>query len=65
MYGKKKPYIEVEFDVEGDPVIEGHGFTGGACEKATKFLEKALGLIKSRSCKVERWQKDVQNVQSH
>lgn len=34
--------ITVEFDEQGNAKIEAFGFTGSACEAATKFVEEAL-----------------------
>lgn len=35
--------IEVTIDPLGNIFVEGHGFKGADCQKATAFLEKALG----------------------
>lgn len=45
--------IVVEFDEEGQAKIEAFGFTGTACEAATKFIEEALGKVDSRTKKKE------------
>ena len=37
--------IEVIVDKEGTVEIEAVGYSGAACEQATKFLEEALGSI--------------------
>ena len=56
--------IEVIIGNAGEIQIEGKGFKGESCEKATRFLEKALGLLKLRKDKPERWQRDNQTCQS-
>jgi len=45
--------IEVVVNMDGSLEIEAVGFTGSDCEKATSFLEKALGLVSSRNRKGE------------
>ena len=37
----------------GDLQIEALGFAGADCEKATAYLEQALGLVKARQKKSE------------
>ncbi len=49
--------IEVTVGKDGSLKIDAAGFTGAGCEKATAFLEKALGSVKGRSKKPERWRK--------
>ena len=49
-------YIVAEIAKNGETKIEAHGFTGGACQSATKPLEDALGanaanrVIKNTDC---------------
>ena len=43
--------IEVIVNVDGSLVIEAVGFKGPACDKATRFLEEALGQIASKQRK--------------
>lgn len=45
--------IEVTIDPEGTVILEATGFRGNACEKATKEIEEALGLQKTRKKKPE------------
>lgn len=46
-------HIEVVIAPDGSSRIEGHGFTGPDCEKATEFLERALGKVGKRRRKAE------------
>jgi hypothetical protein len=46
-------HIEVIIAPDGSSRIEGHGFTGPDCEKATAFLERALGKVGNRRRKPE------------
>lgn len=43
--------IEVVVNVDGSLVIDAVGFKGPACEKATRFLEEALGQIAAKQRK--------------
>ena len=58
--------IEVIVNKDGSLNIEALGFQGADCEKATAFLEKALGGTRSRKQKAEYYQgvavKGVQKV---
>ena len=45
--------IEVIVDAGGGIKIDAAGFKGADCEKATAFLEKALGQVKARQKKPE------------
>jgi hypothetical protein len=45
--------IEVTIDPQGSVTIEATGFRGNACEQATKEIEKALGIQKTRKKKPE------------
>ena len=49
--------IEVIVRTDGTLKIDALGFSGPDCEKATAFLEKALGNVKGRSKKPEHWRK--------
>jgi len=60
-----KQKITVAIDEDGSTEIEGHGFKGGLCEKATAFLEKALGTIKKRTRKPDRFRNDRQQCRTH
>ena len=48
-----KPTIEITVSPMGEFSIEGVGFKGFDCEKATKFLEAALGVVNSKVKKPE------------
>jgi hypothetical protein len=48
-----KRCIEVVVSPIGDISIEAVGFKGADCEKATKFLEQALGVSTDRQRKPE------------
>ena len=43
--------IEVIVNTDGSLIIDAVGFKGPACEKATRFLEEALGQIASKQRK--------------
>lgn len=45
--------IQVTVAPDGSIKIEGVGFKGAECEKATKFLEDALGVTADRKRKPE------------
>lgn len=45
--------IEVIVGTDGTLKIDAVGFSGADCEKATAFLEKALGRVKGKSKKPE------------
>ena len=48
-----KPTIEIVVSPTGEFTIEGVGFKGAGCEKATKFLEEALGVVSTKVKKPE------------
>ena len=48
-----KPTIEVIVSPKGDISIDAVGFKGADCEKATHFLEEALGVVGDRVKKPE------------
>ncbi len=48
-----KPTIEVIVSLTGDISIDAVGFKGADCERATRFLEQALGVTKTRVKKPE------------
>ena len=50
--------IEVVVAPDGTIKIDAIGFTGPDCEKATAFLEKALGRISGRSKKPEYYHRE-------
>lgn len=43
--------IEVIVNVDGSLVVDAIGFKGPDCEKATRFLEEALGRIANKQRK--------------
>lgn len=45
--------IEIIIDRTGDLEIDAVGFKGADCEKATRFLEQALGNVANRRHKPE------------
>lgn len=52
--------IVIDVLPDGTVNIEAAGFKGGACEKATKAIEEALGGgVKQRKKKPEYWQQNV------
>jgi hypothetical protein len=48
-----KRTIEVIVSPSGEIQIDAVGFTGADCEKATRFLEEALGVVSNRMKKPE------------
>ncbi len=46
-----KRSIDVIVNTDGSLIIDAIGFKGPACEKATRFLEDALGQIASKQRK--------------
>jgi hypothetical protein len=50
--------IEVVVGPDGAIKIEAMGFKGADCERATAFLEKALGRISGRSKKSEYYHRE-------
>jgi len=48
-----KGTIEVIVSPQGDIVIDAIGFKGADCEHATKFLDKALGVVRQKDKKPE------------
>ena len=45
--------IEVIVKTDGSLEIDAVGFQGADCQKATAFLEKALGILRVRGFKAE------------
>jgi len=48
-----KPTIEVIVSPAGDIQIDAVGFKGADCEKATRYLEEALGVVSHKVTKPE------------
>lgn len=46
-------HISIDIAVDGEILIDAVGFSGPDCEKATRFLEEALGTPQSRQRKPE------------
>lgn len=51
--------IVVNFDNEGNPIIEAKGIKGKSCKEVTAFLEKALGQKVSDTNSREFYEKEV------
>ena len=54
---KGKRSIEVTVSPRGDITIDAVGFKGADCEKATRFLEEALGVAGPKQKKPEYHQR--------
>ena len=54
---KTQRSIEVTVSASGEISIEAIAFQGADCEKATKFLEEALGTVTTRTKKPEYHQR--------
>ncbi len=54
---KGKRSIEVTVSPRGDITIDAVGFKGADCEKATRFLEEALGIAGPKQKKPEYHQR--------
>ena len=52
-----KPHIEIIVSPMGDISIDALGFKGADCEKATRFMEEALGNVAIRNRKPEHRQR--------
>ena len=50
--------VELVIGLDGSLKIEAMGFKGADCERATAFLEKALGRISGRSKKPEYYHRE-------
>ena len=48
-----KPTIEIIIAPTGEITIDAVGFKEADCEKATKFLEQALGVVGGRTRKAD------------
>ena len=48
-----KPTIEIVFRPDGQIVIDAVGFKGPDCQRATAFIEQALGRVDRRKTKPE------------
>ena len=54
--------IEITVKTDGSLSIEGVGFVGASCEKATAFLERALGQVRGKQ-KTPEYHRQVQRQQ--
>ena len=52
-----KRTIEVTVSPRGETLIDAVGFKGTDCEKATRFLEEALGVVGAKQKKPEYHQR--------
>jgi hypothetical protein len=50
--------IEIIINASGQLTINAAGFTGTDCEKATAFLEQALGRLSAKQRKPEFYQRN-------
>lgn len=55
--------IEVIVGQDGSIKIDAMGFKGADCQRATEFLEKALGTIKGRQKKPEHYRRTLSQQQ--
>ena len=51
--------IEIIISPKGQSRIETYGYVGSACRAATRWLERALGIQQTESCKPEFYQQQV------
>jgi hypothetical protein len=58
-----KRTIEATFEPTGGIIIEAVAFKGADCEKATQYLEEALGVAGQRTKKPEYYQRTRQQHQ--
>jgi hypothetical protein len=58
-----KPTIEIIVSPAGEIQIDAVGFKGADCEKATRFLEEALGVVADRVKKPEYHQRNTPKLQ--
>ena len=62
---KMNSTIEIIIGTTGEIQIDAVGFKGPDCEKATQFLEEALGVIGKKSKKPEYHQRSTTTNQQH
>jgi len=55
--------IDILINTSGQLTINAAGFTGADCEKATAFLEQALGKLTAKQRKPEFYQRHQQTHQ--
>jgi hypothetical protein len=56
------PQINVDIAADGSLRIDAVGFAGTDCEKATRFLEDALGRVRQRGRKPEYYARRSANL---
>jgi Protein of unknown function (DUF2997) len=54
--------IEITVDSKGECTVQTKGFAGSSCREASKFVEKALGVVVSDAPTAEMYQSAVENV---
>jgi hypothetical protein len=59
-----KRSIEITVSPTGDASVEAIGFKGADCEKATRFIEEALGEVKTRQ-RTPEYHQTRQHNQKH
>ena len=55
--------VEIIIDASGQLTINAAGFSGTDCEKATAFLEQALGKLTAKQRKPEFYQRNQRTQQ--
>ena len=55
--------IEIIVSPNGDIAIEAVAFKGADCEKATAYLEEALGVVRQKTRKPEYYQRSHTRAQ--
>ena len=55
--------IEIIVDPQGNCQVETKGFTGAECEKASRFVEQALGKQVSRRKTAEFFSAEIKQAQ--
>ena len=55
--------VEVIIQASGQLTINAAGFSGTDCEKATAFLEQALGRLTAKQRKPEFYQRNQRSLQ--
>jgi len=56
--------IEARFLPDGTIEIEAHGYSGPECEKATRALEEALGVVTKKTLKPDHARRSVLAAES-
>jgi Protein of unknown function (DUF2997) len=53
--------IEITVDNKGECTVQTKGFAGSSCREASRFVEKALGVVVSDTATAEMYQGQTQN----